>query len=302
MNLIAKISALAFGLALILPATAVKAATPESVQISPLTYKFEVGNNASKDATITIKNLTKSSLSYSMEAENFNNVTDDGAPVSFETSDDASKGLTLADWITFPSVSGTLVAGEKKTLGFNIKVPTNAQPGGYYAAVFVRTVPLDDTNSQLGVIGRVGTLILVTVPGNISKTVRIDQFSIPGFVGNLGVKKDFSAKISNTGGTYFESRVVAEIKPLIGKVSTVDLGTHLMTQGNARSFAGSWGNKYPFGPYKVTVKAFDGEGKFVTASGSFWALPYEIALPALLLLIGLIVTPILIIKRRSKKQ
>ena len=300
MKLLSKILMTLSGLVLLVSGAGLaRAATIESVQISPLTYKLEVAAGVSRDATITVKNTTMVAMDYAMEVENFNNVTDDGAPVSFEKSE--TSGQTLANWISFPAATGTMAAGQKTTLKFSIKVPAGAQAGGYYAAVFVRTTPVDNSDAQLGVIGRVGTLVLVTVPGDISKTLTINETSIPGFIFSLRGDKNFSAKITNTGGTYFESQVVAEIQPFLGKKSTLDLGKHLITQNNARTYEAKWGNKYPFGYYKVTLKAIDGDGKSVTSTGSFWALPYEIAVPGLIVLIGLIVTVVVLIRKRQAK-
>lgn len=269
----------------------------ESIQISPLTYKFEVKPGETKEATLTARNLSDKALNYGLEAENFSDVTDAGAPVSFEKSD--GSGQSLADWITYVSPKeGKLEAKEKKSLNFNISVPSDAKAGGYYAAVFVRVTEIEG-QSAFGVAGRVGALILVTVPGEITKSVKYDASTMPSFVGRLSTEKKFTAKVKNAGGNYLDANVIAEIKPLFGKKSVIDLGTHTIIQGNARNYEAIWGNKYPFGYYKVTFKTL-AEGKELpeVAKGSFWALPLEIVLPALVLLAGLVFLFVLIIRKK----
>ena len=101
-----------------------------------------------------------------------------------------------------------------------------------------------------------------------------------------------SAKVQNTGSVHYDSQVKVALKPLFGATSEVDLGKHTIIPGNERNFEGSWAKKYPFGYYKLTASASDGDGKFTSVKeSSVFALPLIIVLPLLaVILIVVLIT------------
>jgi len=264
-------------------------AADSGIQISPLTYNLEVSPGESEDISIKVTNLNDEDLSYVIEIENFNNVSDEGAP-SFSNQDTDADITSLKDWIVVNPTSdkeGIIKPRESKDISFSINIPKGAEAGGHYAAVFAKEVKkTDEGKTQIGVSSRVGTLVLVSIPGNVVKSAEISEFNPKKIVWAGPV--DLSMKVRNTGTVHYDSQGTVEIKSLIGNTSEVDMGTHTIIPKNERLYTGGWSQKYPFGRYILAAKAVDGNGDIVSTSRIVWAIPLIIVIPVLVGLIILI--------------
>lgn len=335
-----------------LPAYAAEEQT--GIQISPVTFNFEISPDKSETGKILLTNRNKEEIKYIMEVELFDKISEEGAP-SFQANKSEEGMSDLPDWIsfkgqeitptseqqkqieerekdikagkiaeaeqirvdlekqgvlledtdsgtkTFESVKeGKLAPGEEKTIYFTIQVPEKAEPGGHYAGVFAREVRDASAGaSELGVIRRVGALVLVSIPGDVDKSARIIEYTAPKLVWRGPI--DFSMRVENTGSVHYDSKGLVELKPLLGKTSSVDLGTHTIIPKNIRHFEGTWGNKYPFGRYKVSFSATDGNGQPVIATAVLWAIPLVIVIPVIIFIILLILI-VKYLKRHYKYQ
>ena len=264
-----------------------KAADKTGIQISPLTYNFEIKNDSSTTGKILVKNLNSTVLNYSIEVENFSSVSDEGAP-TFAGTESEGAVTSLADWFTFDTPKeGTLEPKSEKEINFTISIPAGAEPGGHYSAVFVREIKKNsEGKTELGVASRVGTLILVSVPGETTKSAQISEFKFPKFVWRGPV--NFSFKAENTGTVHYDSKGSVELKPILGSVRKVDMGTHTILPGNSRSFSGTWENKYPFGRYAVKATVTNGDGQTVTTGYLIWAIPVILIAEIILAIIVII--------------
>lgn len=258
------------------------------IQISPLTFNYEIVPGATQTGSISIKNLEQENLNYILEVELFNKLSDDGA-ASFMQSESKEGVTTIADWVSFPGGrEGVITPGQTVELGFEINVPAGAEPGGHYAAIFAKQLKKDaQGKTQLGVSTRVGSLVLVSVPGEVDKSVAITEFNPKKIVWFGPV--DFTAKVSNTGTVHYDSQATIEAKPLLGKTAVIDMGKHTLIPDSARNYNGTWANKYPFGYYKLALSATDGDGKAsATKEASVVAIPLVIVIPLILLIIVII--------------
>lgn len=265
------------------------------MQISPVTFNFDIKPGESDKGQIILKNLNTTAINYSIDVELFNKVSDEGAP-SFAQTVPQEGITTLTDWITFSPKDGAIDPQKEATIDFTIAIPAGAEPGGHYAAIFAKQLnKTPDGKTQLGVTTRVGSLILVSVPGDVAKTVSLKDFLISKFIWKGPVS--MSAKAENTGSVHYDSQVKVALKPLFGATSEVDLGKHTIIPQNERSFEGTWNKKYPFGYYKVTTSASDGDGVFSsTKQSTVFALPLIIVLP----LLAVIIIVLLVVKYVKK--
>lgn len=280
-------------IALLMVPLNIKAAERKGIQISPLTFDFKVEDSKTQSGTVTITNLNDEVLSYVIEVENFADVNEQGAP-SFAGKLVEGGNTTLADWFTFDGPKeGTLEPKKSQAINFSIEIPVGADPGGHYVAVFAREVKKNaEGKTELGVASRVGSLVLVTVPGYVTRTAAISDFVFPKFVWKGPV--DFTLKVKNTGTAHFDSTATAELVPIAGQTVSVDLGTHTLipNTSSGRDYKGTWTKKYPFNYYKVNAKALEGNGGAVTVNGGvIVAIPLIIVIPVL---IGLVLIIMLI--------
>lgn len=287
-----KLLSLLFGCGLIfsfliaIPLTA-KAAT-NGIQISPLTFNLEIPKSGIGSGKIIVTNSNDDALDYVIEVENFAGVTDEGS-VSFAGSELEGAVTSLADWFTFDAPKeGQLAAHKDKEIGFTINLPADAEPGGHYAAVFAREVRKNpDGKVVMGVASRVGVLVLISVPGETSKSAQITDFTYPKFVWRG--PNDFTMKVQNTGTVHYDSPATVELKNIFGQTTTVDMGKHTLIPKYERLYTGKWASKYPIGYYKVTAKTFDGANNPITTIAVIWAIPLVIVIPVLIGLILLII-------------
>lgn len=272
------------GLLIIMPSVSVAQTQQAGIQISPLTYNFEIKPNQTRSGSLYIRNLDSAPMDYVIETELFSETSEEGAP-SFTGVKKEDGVNDLTNWIIFDKpTEGTVEVGDQIDITFEIEVPEDAEPGGHYAAIFARQIKKDaGGKTQLGVASRVGLLILVSVPGDVTKTAEIDSFVYPKWL--WSGTPDFSLKVKNTGTVHYSSPVGLEITPTIGPLQKVDMGRHTILPGTIRSYEGKWSNKYPFGLYKVIANATDGNGDIISASASFWAIPLVIVIPVLILVI-----------------
>lgn len=277
--------------ALILFLVPVRAAEKTGIQISPTTYNYEIKPGETKDGKIILKNLNTTPLNYLVEVESFSQVSDEGAP-SFSV-DSTNCDPSVANWFFFgKDEKGTIQPNQSIDIPFTVSAPTNAEPGGHYAAVFGREVQDFATETtQMGVTSRVGTLILISIPGAVTTGAEITEFQAPKYVWSGPIK--FSMKVKNTGTVHYDSIGSVAIKPLLGKASKFEIATHTILPNNTRNFEKDWTKKYPFGYYKVTPTATDGAKKEVTAATvAIIAIPLVIVIPSL---IGLIILILIVI-------
>lgn len=267
-------------------------AANSGIQISPTTYNYEIKPGESQTGKILLKNLNPTPLNYLMEVESFSQVSEDGAP-SFEIDNNSGCTPPLADWFFFGSEEkGQIQTGKDREIPFTVSVPKDAEPGGHYAAVFGRELKdVPEGQSQMGITSRVGTLILISVPGDVKTEAEITEFKAPKYVFSGPI--DFSMKVKNSGTVHYDSIGSVAIKPLVGKESKFELGTHTILPQNVRNYEKQWTKKYPFGYYKMTPVATDGAKKEVTAAAiMIIAIPLVIVIPVIVGLIILIMAAI----------
>ena len=255
------------------------------ITISPLTFNFEIKPGANQTGKIEVTNQDNTDLNYTMDVQLFDKTDENGAP-SFKAVQPVEGIDSLINWVTFDSSkSGTIAPHKSATVNFTITVPISAEPGGHYGAIFAKQIKGSPTGgNQLGVVMQVGALTLVTVPGTAVKTISLSDFSIPKIIwyGPL----DLSFKVINTGTIHFDSKGTITVEPLFGSKQELDAGTHTILPNSIRVYKAVLDNHFPFGKYKFTAKAVDGDGKEASIVVNAIAIPL---IPILSVIGGLII-------------
>lgn len=260
--------------------------TNKGIQITPTSLNYEIMPGQSAPGSIIVTNLGKESISYDTETENFHKVDNEGAPY-YEGVERKEGVSSLADWIKIAGNGGKgdLAPGEAVEVKFTIEVPAGAEPGGHYAAIFAKQSSgvANLGGNQVGVISRVGTTILVSVPGNVKKSASIVTFIAPKIVWAGPVR--FFMTVENTGTVHYDSEAKVELDPWFGNNEIIEMGKHTIVPKNQRDYKGEWKTVLPFGYYKVVASATDGDGKAELVETSLIAIPIIIVLPLILLII-----------------
>ncbi|MEE0888455.1 MAG: hypothetical protein U0L97_04580 [Candidatus Saccharimonadaceae bacterium] len=113
----------------------------------------------------------------------------------------------MVNWLTVHSASGTLAPNDKVDISFTIKVPSDAAPGGQYAAIKIRKEDPTTTDNgvNIGNIYEVASIIYANVIGEVVRDGKVTNQTIPSFI----TTPEFTstATIENHGTTHEDAMV-----------------------------------------------------------------------------------------------
>lgn len=106
----------------------------------------------------------------------------------------------LATW--FSSINSlTLQKEERIDVPFTLTIPSDAEPGGYFAAIFFGNQPPVIDGSVVSIGGRIGVLILLRVNGDIPESGGVLEFSTQDNKQFYTMPPvEFNYRFNNTGG------------------------------------------------------------------------------------------------------
>lgn len=164
---------------LILPFVA--AAEGLSVEVSPGKVNKIVKPGETYVQTFRIGNYSGAEKTFYLYTRNFRVVDAAGAPVFDDTEEaKADPRYALTQWMTLPSDKVTVPDGEVRTVDVSIAVPADAEAGGHYGAFFVQTedpsLTQDQEGSVISSVGRIASLVMVTVPGAVNEKLVLQKF------------------------------------------------------------------------------------------------------------------------------
>ncbi len=251
------------------------------IEVQPgkvVTKEVKVRNdsNTEKTVTVTIKDFA---------------VFDDlGTPVQLEDITQDDNRWAAASWLQISQRQVRLKAYETKSLMLSVLAPNDALPGGHYAMVLYSP---DSSNSIDGtgaaIQTNVGSLIYITVPGNIKQDARIDRFTAPKF-SEFG-PINFSTIITNLSDIHIKPLGAIKITNWLGgKTADLTLEDKNVFPYTTRSFENTLDKKYLFGRYKAQFLAGYGtNGGALAATLYFWVIPWRLILLVLFVLILLFI-------------
>lgn len=217
----------------------------------------------------------------------------------------------LGTWIRTDDVV-VLSPGTSKIIPVSITIPTNAEPGGYFAAVFFGT-----NNPNLGDAGSVsigaktGVLVLLRVNGDVDENGGILEFDTKNgtrFFTSLPVS--FYYRFQNTGGDRVKPEGDITIKHFIGFTKArvpANLVEGNVLPNQIRRFEATWQSRsgdsvpqenmnffdnvksqwsnFAFGYYKANIALSYGESNLITdASVGIWVFPWHLLLTLIVLI------------------
>ena len=263
----------------------------------PPRLEIEVNPGQVINKTIKVRNESRIEKIISTTVRDFI-VTDDlGTPVQLETSDSTVNRWAASSWIQISPSQLKLKPGETKALVLTIITPENALPGGHYAVVLHspnNDVVLDKTGAAIQT--NVGTLVYVTVSGNIKQNANIKNFSAPKFLEYGPV--DFKTVITNLSDIHITPAGAINIYNTFGlKSAQINLDNTNIFPSTSREFINTLNRKIMLGRYKAQINATYGTaGQLLTATIFFWVIPYKL----IALILAIIIIIFLIIKLQKR--
>ena len=279
-----------------------KVLAQSTIGISAIPPRLEVTVKPDGDTTQTIKvrNESNQEQIFSVSIRDFIVTDNKGTPTILNNLDDSTNRWAASSWIQVSPASVKVKAGETKNLTLTVLPPKDALPGGHYAMV----VYSPDKSSSFNTTGaaiqaNVGTLVYVTIPGNIKENAIVQKFTAPSF-SEFG-PINFQTTIKNSSDIHIQPVGAITIKNWLGgKTAQLNINTTNIFPYTTRDFQNTLNKKWLFGRYQASFQAIYGtNGGLISATLFFWVIPWRLLI-LVATAIAIIVTIIVLTKNKPK--
>lgn len=269
----------------------------QGLEISPPVTVLKIDPGKSVNTKILVRNVTRTDLVVTGEANDFVAAGEDGTPKVLLGEDETSP-YSIKDWITIPG-KVTLVPQEIKTMNVTIKVPADGSPGGHYGVVRFTGTPPNLQGQGVALTASLGSLVLLTVSGDITENMTVEEFSA-NKNGNSGsffesMPINLVERLKNSGNTHERPGGAVTIRNMFNKtVATFPYNpdARYVLPGSTRKFEQTLDKKTMdgkrlFGKYSATLSITYGvkNDKTANATLTFWVIPWKLILAVIGLLI-----------------
>ena len=261
-----------------------------SVGITPLVFELTGTPGEVIENQVKVFNSSDSFVGIKITTEDIAPANESGQvkgePAGTET-------YSLANWIKFDPERFTLNPKEEKWIKFTITVPENAEPGGHYGSVIAGSeAVIGPQTTGAALVLRVGSLILLTVPGNIKESLIVKGFTAPGYSEYGPI--NFAIRFENQGTVHAKPKGIITITSWLGKkVADIPIPEKNVLPTAIRKIDASWSQKWLWaGKYTATLTGNYGISNLPLTPTviTFWAFPWKFGLIFLAVLILFILT------------
>lgn len=277
-----------------------------ALTLSPVRFELSGDPGQTINGEMSLMNENSSdSITYYSSFANFEAQGETGNPNFVEPKEGLGKWMSTQSEVT-------LFPRESKIVPFKIEIPSNAEPGGNFAAIFWSTSPPDPNGQQVVIGAKTGTLILLSVNGEIKDSGAILKY------GTKDDQKFFTAlpvsfiyRFQNTGNDRVKPNGTITMRNFIGiKVASVPANK---VEGNVlpksiRKFESAWQkgtmadsaevtnargffdqvsyewNNFAFGYFTANLALEFGEDKQTAESKTgFWVVPWQLLIVIIIL-------------------
>jgi len=200
---------------------------------------------------------------------------------------------SLARWIETEPKEFSLAPREEKFVKFTINIPENAEPGGHYGTVIAGAKLVAGPRATgAAILPRVGSLVLLTVPGVMREELIVKEFIAPNY-SEFG-PIPFTIKFENRGTIHVKPAGFVTITDWCGKkVADIEFSQNNVLPNSVRKIETSLDKKWFFaGKYTATLTGSYGisNTSFTPVVITFWAFPWKVGLGILIVIILLILS------------
>ncbi len=285
------------------------AASDNGLKIAPVRTDISVEAGGSQTVTVTVTNVTAAVSSYDVLINDFTAGSDEsGQPQILLDADKFAASHSLKRLVgKVPGV--TLSPGESKNVSVTITVPKDYPAGGYYGAI--RLVPHTEegaANRNVTLSASVGSLVLVTVPGNINeqvsvasldvrKTVAANKIDSPRTIFTDNKNLNAVIRFQNGGDVQEQPFGKLVLKNWRGKTLAsyeVNDTVNGAPRGNVlpdsiRKFSNPLKDVGSFGKYTLEGNfGYGNSGQLITASTSFYVIPLSVIIAFVAFVLGVL--------------
>jgi len=271
------IGILAAIIGILLPYEHYALAQGSGLTMSPVNFEFTANPGETVTNKLKIRNPSDQTMTVRMNVEDFVVSGDSGQVV---ISPAESETYSLASWVSVSPESFTVSPGETQVVNFTIRVPQNAEPGGHYGSVLATLTGSVGEGGFAGsaVSQRVGSLVLLSVSGDVVEDIVVKDFSTLDFMEYGPVP--FTLRFENRGTVHLRPRGLITINNWRDrKVADLQFPQRNVLPNSTRKVEIAWDTKWLFGKYTATIVGSYGPSNIPLTPWviTFWVFPWKIA-------------------------
>lgn len=272
--------------------------------ISPPSLKFSIKPGAKAERIIKVTNNSDSKLDFVITVEDFVVTDKNGTPELLPPGTLPNNRYAASTWSAAIPESFSVEPGKSQTTTLYLQVPKDANPGGRYFAVAIRPTnggTLSSSGASVNTV--IGTLVYLTVEGKVTESAKIVNFFAKSLFEYGPIP--LVTEIRNFGDLHITPKAEVKIKDLFGKqVFSLALDNLNIFPGQSRIYKNSWETKWLFGRFTANLEGYYGltDKLPLTASLSFWVIPYKLITVVLLAIVIAVVVFFYFKKRKEDKE
>lgn len=232
------------------PVTSVRAQgaaeAKESITLSPALSKPTADAGAVLKGTLTVINDGETEYQFLVYARPYS--------VKSETYDpdytEVNERTEAYQWIQFEKTNLTLAAGARVEVPYTITIPAKAAAGGHYAVLFAETQPQESESTQVARKKRVGSLLYVTVNGELVNSGTLESWDTQLWQKNKPVTAAF--RVKNDGNVHFQVNSQVTFSTIFNKPRLQLNQEQLVLPGTTRKIIATMEKTPSIGIYRVS--------------------------------------------------
>ena len=263
---------------------ATSSASVNGYRVSPVRTDLTIKPGSNAVVTVLVQNASAAVENIQTIVNDFQAPTDESGNPALLLNGATAPRHSLKQFVKIENGTFSLTPGQQKSVNIDLSVPAGTAGGGYYGAIrFAPAVIGGDRNVNLS--ASVASLVLVTVPGNLSEQLFIKDFGVTQGKSTVPSHLFFSNK-NLSALVSFQNNGNVQEQPF-GKVVLKKGSTTLQTiavndsdsPGNvlpdsARRFTVTLNKVGWYGKYKAQGNfGYGSQGQLLSAQYTFYVIP-----------------------------
>ena len=231
--------------------------------------------------SLKVKNVSDQTQTF--RSETFDYIVGADGSTPQEVSENVPNRWSAKRWITLSPSTAVIPANISQTITALIQIPADALPGGHYAMVLhtPNVAEKSEKKNVATVESRAGTLLYITVAGDIREEAFINNIKAPTWVEYGPV--EVSYKVDNQSDVHIAPSASMTVRDMFGRVMAINkIPEKNIFPYLSKEFQSTYDAFWGFGRYTATIEAAYGKsGKLAKGVVQFWILPYRLILALL---------------------
>lgn len=277
-----------------------KASVENRFIVGPAKIEETISQGTSKTIFVEVENRTGRTENYTISFEDFVSGKNSNEVVTLLGNTESE--TSLKNFLSVSSQSFRLGHGDRVRVPVLVSIPASEIAGGKFGSVVVtaQTAVANDNQSGAVVLGRIATLVFITVPGEVKTNGYIKSFQIAKekkvFFGTPAM---FQIAFENSGTVHLNPYGGMQVKNMFGRVVQVRaIDPWFVLPGSVRTREVEVSTAGMFGWYTATVELNHGYSDVVSQKQVTFIAISKVSI--LLVILVVVFAGVSVVSRRKK--